>query len=109
MKTATEVSADNSALMRNIRKNENALAGPIAGVCRAAMACARALGEPVPEEGGVTVAFDDSIVSDTAAEKKQDMAEVATGLMQPWEYRVRWYGEDEATARGRVGSGGLDA
>lgn len=43
--------------------------------------------------------FDDSIVTDTAAEKAQDMAEVAAGLMQPWEYRVRWYGEDEETAR----------
>lgn len=27
MKTATEISSDNSALMRNVRKNENALEG----------------------------------------------------------------------------------
>lgn len=36
-------------------------------------------------------------------EKKQDMAEVAAGLMLPWEYRARWYSEDEATARRSVG------
>ena len=30
-----------------------------------------------------------SIISDTAAEKKQDMAEVGVTLA-PWEYRARW-------------------
>lgn len=41
VKTATEVSSDNSALMRNIRKNENALQGALVDVSHAAMACAR--------------------------------------------------------------------
>ena len=67
------------------------------------MAFARALGEEIPPEGEVTVQLDDSIEQDTDAEKKQDMAEVAAGLMQRWEYRRKWYGEDEATARRRAG------
>jgi poly-gamma-glutamate capsule biosynthesis protein CapA/YwtB (metallophosphatase superfamily) len=33
-----------------------------------------------------------------AAEKAQDMAEVGV-TMNAWEYRTKWYGEDEATAR----------
>lgn len=103
VKTATEVSADNSALMRNIKKHGNALAGAVADVAHATIACARALGEEIPPEGEVTVQLDDSSVQDTDAEKKQDMAEVATGLMQRWEYRRKWYGEDEATARRRAG------
>ena len=41
VKTATEVSSDNRALMRNVRKNENALEGALAGVSRAVMACSR--------------------------------------------------------------------
>ena len=105
VKTATEVSSDNSALMRNIRKHENALQGPISDVSRALLACVRGLGESVPDEGDVRVVFDDSIIQDTEAEKSRDMAEVAAGLMMPWEYRVRWYGEDEATARGNVAGG----
>ena len=32
------------------------------------------------------VMFDDSIITDTAAEKAQDMREVGV-TMQPWEYR----------------------
>ena len=99
VKTATEVSSDNSALMRNIRKHENALQGPISDVSRALLACARGMGEKVPDEGNVRVLFDDSIIQDTEAEKERDMKEVAAGLMQAWEYRVRWYGESEDMAK----------
>jgi len=103
VKTATEVSSDNSALMRNIRRHENALQGAITGIARAVMGVSRALGSEIPDEGCMRVMFDDSIITDTAAEKAQDMAEVSAGLMGAWEYRERWYGEDEATARTRAG------
>ena len=103
VKTATEVSSDNSALMRNVRKHENALQGAIVNTSRALLACSRALGEDIPDEGCVRVQFDDSIVQDAEAEKRQDMAEVAARLMGAWEYRMRWYGEDEKTAKSRAG------
>lgn len=48
VRTATEVSSDNSALMRNVRKHENALARPLADVGRALLACARDMGEALP-------------------------------------------------------------
>lgn len=84
--------------MRNIKKHGNAVAGAIADVVRDHGLLAP-LGEEIPEEGEVTVQLDDSIVQDTDAEKKQDMAEVPARLMQRWEYRRKWYGEDEKTAR----------
>ena len=93
VKTATEVSSDNSALMRNIRRHERVLEKAVVGICRAAMAASRALGANLPDEGDVRVSFDDSIITDTAAEKQQDMAEVAAGLMTTAEYRAKWYGE----------------
>lgn len=96
VKTATEVSSDNSALMRNIRKNENALAAPLSDVSRALLACERSMGRELPDEGGVRVVFDDSIVQDTTSEKRQDMDEVAAGLMDRAEYRAKWYGESRA-------------
>jgi hypothetical protein len=98
VKTATEVSSDNSALMRNIRKNENALTGALVDVPRAVMACSRHMGVALPDEGDVSVIFDDSIVQDTASEKQQDMAEVAAGLMLPDEYRAKWYGKSAPSA-----------
>ena len=92
-----------SALMRNVRKHRNALQGPIADVSRALPACARGMGEKVPDEGSARVLFDDSIIQDTEAEKERDMKEVAAGLMQAREYRVRSYGESEDVARRSVG------
>ena len=66
----------------------------------------RGLGEDIPCEGGVRVDFDDSIISDTAAEKRLAMAEVGV-TMNPWEYRMRFYGEDEGTARARAAGLGV--
>ena len=101
IKTATEVSSDNSALMRNIRRHENALEGAIKDIARAVMCVSRGFGESIPDEGEVHVQFDDSIIQDTAAEKEQDMREVGV-TMGAWEYRMRWYNEDEATAKAAV-------
>ena len=43
--------------------------------------------------------WDDSIIVDTEAEKLADQQEVSQGLMQKWEYRVKWYGETEVQAK----------
>lgn len=103
-KTATEVSADSSALMRNLRKHEVAVGTALSGMLAAACSCARSLcGAAVEEPGIVTVAWDDSIIEDTASEKAQMQGEVAAGLASAWEYRERFFGEDERTARERAG------
>ena len=60
---------------------------------RAPFSPARGMGVALPDEGDVGVIYDDSIVQDTASEKRQDMDEVAAGLMRPEEYRRKWYGE----------------
>ena len=101
VRTATEVSSDNSALMRNIRRHENALRSPISDIARAVMCVSRGFGESIPDEGVMRVTFDDSIIQDVAAEKAQDMAEVGV-TMNAWEYRTKWYGEDEKTAKARA-------
>lgn len=101
VKTATEVASDSSALMRNIARHEHALEVSLAGISHAVLQCARTFGEGIPDEGSVTVSFDDSIITDTAAEKRIAMAEVGV-TMHPWEYRERFYGEDEATAKARA-------
>lgn len=101
LRTATEVSADNSQLMRNIQKHENLLAGAITRITKAMLQCARNLGVSLPDEKEISIKFDDSIISDTASEKRQDLSEVGT-TMNAWEYRVKWYGEDEATAKANV-------
>lgn len=101
VKTATEVASDNSALLRNIRRHENGLEGALIAISRALMSASRVLGERIPDEGAMHIMFDDSIITDTAAEKDQDMREVGV-TMAAWEYRCKWYGEEESVARARA-------
>lgn len=45
------------------------------------------------------VDFDDSILTDNDALRERDRQDVRDGLMQKWEYRVKWYGETEEVAK----------
>ncbi|MBQ9002769.1 MAG: phage portal protein [Eggerthellaceae bacterium] len=107
VKTATEVSSDNSQLMRNIARHEHVLDASIAGISHALLHVERGFGKELPDEGEIHTIFDDSIITDTAAEKAQDMAEVGVTL-NAWEYRMKWLGEDEKTARARAAEIGAD-
>lgn len=102
LKTAREVSASQSTLMRSIKKHERALSGALIAISRAILSCARNFeGVALPDEGVVVFRFDDSIIEDTATEKANDLAEVGV-TMNAWEYRAKWYGEDEETAKANV-------
>ena len=65
------------------------------------MGVSRGFGESIPDEGAMRVQYDDSIIQDTAAEKAQDMAEVGVTI-HAWEYRQKWYGEEEKVAKARA-------
>jgi len=101
VRTATEVSSDNSALMRNIARHEHVLEQSITGIARALLHIARGFGVDLPHEGDLKVMFDDSIITDTYQEKKQDLSEVGV-TMTVAEFREKWYGEDSKTAARRA-------
>lgn len=43
--------------------------------------------------------FKDSILTDEQTERTQDVQDLSLGIMRPDEYRMKWYGEDEKTAK----------
>lgn len=43
--------------------------------------------------------FNDSILTDEEVERQQDRQDVSMGVMSHLEYRMKWYNEDEATAK----------
>ena len=43
--------------------------------------------------------FSDSILTDEKTDRQLMMEEIAAGIRAPWEYRVRFMGEDEETAK----------
>lgn len=50
----------------------------------------------------VSISFKDSILTSEETERMQDIQDVNLGIMQKWEYRMKWYNEDEATAKENV-------
>ena len=106
IKTATEVSADSSELMRTVRKHENLMGLGLSQALGSLLTCARTvLGAPVEEDfGAVSVGWDDSIVTDTQSEKTMAMAEMsALGVRElKVRYLVRYYGMTEEEAQAAV-------
>ena len=43
--------------------------------------------------------FNDSILTDEDSERQQDRQDVSMGVMSAVEYRMKWYNEDEETAK----------
>src|SRR5690554_6576208 len=62
------------------------------------------LGLPVNPDAKITINFEDSYVIDKESERIRAMQEVSAGLMPAWEYRMRYFGEDEDTAKKMVGA-----
>lgn len=54
--------------------------------------------------GGVefTCEFNDSILADEESERQQDRQDVSMGVMSLLEYRMKWYNEDEETAKSKI-------
>lgn len=95
-KTATEVISEKSDLFQSLKKHEIMLESALKGLVNAV---AYLLGVKISD---ITIDFDDSIIEDKTSERKQDMQDISIGAMQLWEYRMKYYGEDEKTAKEMV-------
>ena len=98
--TATQINSENSNLFRSIRKHEILLEKPLAAIARAVLYIgANLLGKDVDENASISVVFDDSVIEDEASIQARDLELVKQKIMMPYEYRVKHFGEDEATAK----------
>ncbi len=103
--TATQYMGDKQELVQNASKHYIVMERAIRQLVRAILwAGKEILGENVNPDAKVTVNFEDGYIIDKESERLRDAQEVRDGLMQPWEFRMKWYGEDEATAKQRVGA-----
>ena len=46
--------------------------------------------------------WDDSALRNPEAERIQDMQDVQNGILNKYEYRMKWYSEDEQTAKAKI-------
>lgn len=103
--TATQYSGDKQELVQNASKHYIAIEKALKQLVRAILwAGKEILGQPLDPDAEVTVQFEDSFIIDKEMERLRDLQEIRDGLMMKWEYRVKWRGEDEATAKKMVGA-----
>ena len=98
--TATEVISQNSTLFRTIKKHEIILESVLIEIARIILRLGNAfLGMRLNEDVEISVDFDDSIVEDKATEFQRDCQMLTMGILQPYEFRMKWMNEDEETAK----------
>lgn len=98
--TATQIISENSAMYRTIKKHEIILEAMLVELCRILLRMGNNyLNAGLNEDVEISIDFDDSIIEDKTAERQQDRQDVSMGAMNMYEYRMKWYNEDEETAK----------
>lgn len=95
--TATAVISANSDLYRNLKKHELIIDSAVKGLVRAILFI-----ENGNDNTEIVIEFDDSVIEDVEKQRQTDRADVSMGALQLYEYRMKWYGEDESTAKAAV-------
>nr|DAF15321.1 MAG TPA: portal protein [Caudoviricetes sp.] len=98
--TATQVISENSTLFRTIKKHEIILEQVLDELCRVILRLGNAaMGLGLDENVEISIDFDDSIIEDDTTNFSRDMQMLSAGIMNDWEFRMRWMNEDEETAK----------
>lgn len=103
--TATQYTGDKQELIQNASKHYIVVEKALQDLVKAILwAGKEILGQPVNPDAKVAINFDDSYIIDKESERLRDQQEIRDGIMQKYEYRMKWYGEDEATAKNMIGA-----
>lgn len=98
--TATQVISENSTMFRTIKKMEIVLEQALVELCRILLRMGNtAMNAGLDEDVEISIDFDDSIIEDKQTDFSRDMQLLSAGIMNDWEFRMRWMNEDEATAK----------
>lgn len=101
--TATQYTGEKQELKQNAAKHGIVITRALQDICRAILwAGKNILGQPVNPETPITVNFSDGYIVSDEEKKAADLQDVQQGIMQKWEYRMKWYGEDEEAAKAAV-------
>ena len=98
--TATQVISEKSDTFRNMKKHEGILEKNLITLIKSIMyASNECTNLKFSNPDDVEIQFDDSVIEDKTTEKDNDRKDTEAGVMSKLEFRKKWYGEDEETAR----------
>lgn len=98
--TATQVISENSTMFRTIKKHEIILEQVLVELCRIILRLGNtAMSAGLNEDVEISIDFDDSVIEDKGTDFSRDMQMLSAGILNDWEFRMRWLNEDEQTAK----------
>ena len=107
--TATQYVGDRQDLVSNANKHRKRVDEFVSGIGKAILLLGRVLfKEGVTEDCLVTITDKDGFMVDTETAKNEFRKDIAQGIRKPWEYRVKFLGEDEKTAKARIADDNID-
>ena len=101
-KTATEVISENSDLFRTIKKHEQILESALRELILSIIEIGKLANLLHISGETISIDFDDSIIESKEQDRLQDRQDISMDAQSLVEYRMKWYGEDEQTARFKI-------
>ena len=109
IQTATQYTGERQDLVQNANKHYIVVERALQSLVRGILYIGREiLGQPVQEDTEIEIRFEDSYIIDKEQERARDKDDVRDGIMQKWEYRAKWYGEDDNTAKKMIAANPTD-
>lgn len=100
VKTATEYTGERQDLVQHANRHMIPIEAAVKDLCTALLYIGKTFcGADCDPETAISVNFEDGFVIDDDSLRERDRVDVRDGLMNAWEYRVKWYGETEAEAK----------
>lgn len=102
-KTATEYSGEKQDMVQHASRHAIVLESALKIICRALLYIGKAFcGANVNPDAIVTIGFEDGFIIDEQTAKEADRQDMRDGVLNKWEYRVKWYGETEEEAKAAI-------
>lgn len=98
--TATQIVSENSTLFRTIKKHELILEDVLTQLCRTILRMGNQyMNAGLDEDVEISIDFDDSIIEDKESDFNRDCRLLQMGILNDYEFRMKWMNEDEETAK----------
>ena len=98
--TATQIISENSTLFRSLKKHELVLNDALEELVRILLRIGKTYVDgAINPDVEMSIDFDDSIIEDKGVEFQRDMLMLQAGILNSYEFRMKWMNEDEATAK----------
>lgn len=103
VKTATEYTGERQELVQHANRHMIVLESALKTLCQAILYIGKTFaGADCDPDTAIKINFEDGFVIDDETRRERDRQDVREGLMNAWEYRVKWYGETPEEAQAAI-------